>query len=126
MSFDGLSKTDEPKVPDGMTPIRLIVGYTKYGNPVAGVCDSNWNQEGLPEKCDREHSYDEDDEEPDNSHLIPVGNVQRIILFMPAQAPAAKVAKVMDISELMTVDQPPVDVQVVAPDEEGQPRYAWD
>ena len=123
MAFDGTRKTEEPKVPDGMEPIRVIVGYTKYGKPVAGICDSNWNQKWLPEKCEREHSYDEDDEEPDNSHLIPVGNVQRIMFFMPAQAPTAKVAKVMDISELMTVDQPPVDVQMVTPDVGG---YAWD
>ena len=126
MAFDGIRKTEEPKVPDGMTPIRLVVGYNKYGNPVAGICDSNWNQEGLPEKCERDHSYSDDDEKLDNSDLIPVGNVQRIMLFMPAQAPAAQVAKAMDISNLMTDDQPPVDVQVVMPDAEGQPRYAWD
>ena len=134
MSFDGIRKTEEPKVPDGMAPIRLAVGYTKYGNPVALMCDAGWNGMGLHEKCEREHSYDEDDEEPDNSHLIPVGQVQRIMLFMPTQAPAAKVAKAMDISELMKADAQPVDVQMIVPDtsgaEESAPngrqKYAWD
>ena len=123
MSFDGRRRTEEPKIPDGMKPIRLAVGYNTYGDPVALLCDMSWNGLGLHEKCELDHCDEDENEEPDNSHLIPVGHVQRIMFFMPAQAPAAKVAKAMDISELMTVDQPPVDVQMVTPDVGG---YAWD
>jgi len=115
MSFDGIRKTEEPKVPDGMIALRLLVGYNKYGTPIAALCNKDWGITNLRE-CDREHYNDDSDEEPDNSDLIPVSHVQRIMLFVPAVPPDAKVAKVMDLSALMAVKSEPVSIEMVAPD----------
>lgn len=127
MSFDGTRKTDEPNTPNGMTAIRLIVGYNNSGYPTAALCDSSWNAD-LNE-CEREHQYDDNDDDvegPYESGKIPVSHVQRIMLFMPTQAPAAKVTKAMDISGLMTVSQPPVDIEAIAPDAEDPTKYKWE
>lgn len=126
MAFDGNSKTDEPKIPEGMAPVRIAIGYTKHGNPVGLICDMHWNGVGLREKCELEHYNSEDDGEPDNSDLIPVSHVQRIMLFMPTQPPAAKVTKAMDISGLMTVSDPPVDIEAIAPDAPDPTQYKWE
>ena len=120
MSFDGIRKTEEPKIPDGMTALRMVVGYNNSGRPVHALCDQYWNITGLPEKCDHCGCEDCDDcEEIDNSDLIPVSHVQRIMWFVPTEAPAAKVTKAMDLSALIATEPEPVSIEMVAPDSDS-------
>ena len=129
MSFDGIRKTEEPKIPEGMTALRLLVGYTSGGSPVAAVCDSSWNIKGLRESCDHYACRDDCEdcgEGIDNSDLIPVSHVQRIMWFVPTEAPAAKVTKAMDLSALIATEPEPVSIEMVAPDVDastGIPAY---
>ena len=122
MAFDGIRITTEPPTPDGMTAIRLIQGYNNYGAPVAALCDKNWDIIGLPDKCNCDCGCSECEEEIDNSHLIPVGHVQRIMYFVPTVAPAAVVAKALDLSSLVTAKEAAIDIETVAPDTDEQPR----
>jgi len=118
MSFDGVRSTEEPKVPDGMTALRIVAGYTTGGSPVAAICDHYWNIQGLREKCSHYSCEDCDDcrEEIGNSDLIPVSHVQRIMWLVPSEAPTAKVAKAMDLSALIAAEPEPVSIEMVASD----------
>ena len=117
MSFDGL-KTEEPKTPEGMTAIRMVVGYNEYGRPVSAMCDSNWEID-TPEKCECGYCDDDDDKDDERREATPIGQVQRIIFYIPSTAPKTKVAKAMDLGVLMAANQAPVEIQVVAPDAEA-------
>ena len=122
MAFDGIKKTTEPPTPEGMTAIRLLAGYNKYGAPVAALCNQSWDILGLPYKCDCECGCSECEDEIDNSALIPVGHVQRIMYFVPTVAPAAVVTKALDLSNIITAKEATIDIETIAPDTDEQPR----